>query len=511
MVEFQNFLFWGWYHTFYFRVLLVLRGFLRLVRHGFEENSSSDEEDVAPKCKKAQQHDQDPEQAAEAEPERELTGSGQQCFDLLKQIQASQTEADPDWESGRVSNFESLRLGAATRSAAEGLDLDDLKACVVDDPTEEHEERQARFGQFKIFNSVFVFLVQGTLYFSICSPVCQAKRPRLEHEHQCVCLSDLFNKGAFADDAVDAQKDAFAYLHALVVNLRVGNGYGCDARFIKNHKNCRSIAGKRNWHQILEHIRKRMNDRSGLSAHRVSRTEAWKTVASSMAQKILSMPSDLVPNTLSCGTVVLVLSTTKPQTWHVGVVFSIWYMCGKKHKPTHLPTSVERIRTVRVCLLRPKKGYDEGCFFGDARSIAMTCSPVRIAVTLPCETIEPSPESFVVTLTDDALQAVQNAHKISWPKGLCQDDAVPCSTFPMSPPKKASKTSTGIAGSPKKDVKQGKRAKDAAGLTEPAEGHPEKKSKLKHHKDEKDLAKGMVVKRGDLKEPEKEIEASRSF
>ena len=262
-----------------------------------------------------------------------------------------------------------------------------------------------------------------------------------EIQHTCVCLSQLFSKAAFQDDGVEV--DVWPYLHRLLVNLRAGipgKGGGCDASFIKSHQNCRRVSGKLNWHQVLEHLRRQMNLRTGLPAHRVSRSEAWKTVAASSLKKHLGLDERSMPQLLASQDVVLLQAPVKPPSWQVGLVMSLWYQRGKKVRPCHLPLAIERVRTIRVVLMKPVPGMDEGMFQADHTCMAVTCSPLRIAAMLNCDEKDPSAESFRCSLSDSSLKAVQSAHKLIWPKNLYSDEAAPCTTFAPPSPFRSPKT-----------------------------------------------------------------------
>ena len=113
-----------------------------------KEDSSSEEEDEEPnrnskrrKVNNGEQSEKDKDQdkenegeskAAESE-DQELTGSGRECFDLLKQLKGQQVEGTSDWMVSSVGSFDAFRLGSATRHASPDLDIDDLKACVSGD------------------------------------------------------------------------------------------------------------------------------------------------------------------------------------------------------------------------------------------------------------------------------------------------------------------------------------------------------------------------------------------
>ena len=283
-------------------------------------------------------------------------------------------------------------------------------------------------------------------------------------DHACVCLSDLFSKAMFDEPEEASEETVWANLHRLLVNLRVGDGLGCDSSLIKSHRSCRKLSHGRNWHQSLEHLRRVMNLKSGLSAHRTSRTAAWKTLSATAMKKHFGLDESRVPHTLSCGNVVLVLSPTKPVAWRVGVLLSLWYMRGKKARPSHLPVSIDKVKTIRVALMRPVQGLDEGRFIVDQDSDAVSCAPFRIATMLTCLEKRPSHESFECSLSDESLEIVQQAHKLHWPKHLLHDDPRPCATFlgPSSParsPKKPSGSSgTKTAGGGDKIAKQPSKA-----------------------------------------------------
>lgn len=266
------------------------------------------------------------------------------------------------------------------------------------------------------------------------------QRTAQKSKHNCLTLSDLMGRASF-QQALES-KEFFDKLWHLVLNLRTGTGQkdGADCHLIRNHEACRRISAKRNWQQTLEHLSKILNWRTGLSAHRQSRAEAWKNVAAAGAKKFLKMDASDLPDVLRSGQVVLFISPLKPCEWKVGLVLSIWYTRGKKTLPTQMPMPFDKVRSVRICGMRPNESEAEGAFVADDSSLAVTCSPLRIAVVLRCDMQNPTADAFTCRLSSVSLQAVQAAHLMTWPKLLLTDDPMPCATFKMgspSPKKKA--------------------------------------------------------------------------
>ena len=323
------------------------------------------------------------------EEEKACGGAAQECYTLMKQIQARECQdKDQEWDPERVDGAEAQRVGSAKRPVGHAMDGAEIRECSDGD--------------------------DGSRTFqSAC-------------RHHCLTLSSLFAHETVQKDCTSER--IWPHLWHLLYNLRCGDGFGCDSSFIKNHRCCRSISKNRNWHQVLEHLTSRLNQKAGMSAKRISRQQAWQNLAASAAEKILKVDESQVPKMLSARMIVLVVTPSKPSAWRVGLVMSVWFTSGKKTKLTHQPVPMDRVRTIRVCLMRPKDGAQEGIFEADQTSLAVTMSPYRIAITLKTEFMTPSAESFICKLTEKSLLAVQNAHNLSWNKTLLRDDPRPCVT-----------------------------------------------------------------------------------
>lgn len=353
---------------------------------------------------------------------------GDECFALLKQLQARESQDMDDWEASKQCNFDVTTLGALKSAGAKvcaDLDRAELKECTTAD--------------------------DGI-----------ADQP-MKYPYSCLCLSDLLDR----PEVLQSMKDQRFFTHVwhFWVNLRAHPSGGCDRRLIKNHRACRRVSSKLNWHQMLTHASKLINSEHGMSASRVSRSAAWKMVSASMFEKLQLDPS-LQPTLLAAGSIVLMLSPSKPHCWSVGLVTSLWHVgAKKKSKPTHLPIPLSKARSLRACLMTPVAKTPEDpqdCFEATSRSLMVTCSVLRVAAVLTCEKSTPHLDGLQCQLTPTSLLAVQLARKISWPKILQQDDPTPCQTFQskasvfQASPKKKAQDAKDSKGSKGKDGKAGK-------------------------------------------------------
>ncbi len=349
---------------------------------------------------------------------------GDECFALLKQFQARESQDMENWEASKQCDFDVVTLGAlkspGTKVCAD-LDRAELKECITAD--------------------------DGI-----------ADKP-MKYPYSCLCLSDLLDR----PEVLQSMKDQRFFTHVwhFLVNLRAHPLAGCDRRLIKNHRACRRVSSKLNWHQMLTHASKLINSEHGMSASRVSRSSAWKMVSASMFEKLQLDPS-LRPSLLATGSIVLMLSPAKPHCWSVGLVTSLWHVgTKKKSKPTHLPIPLSKAHSLRACLMTPVAKTPEDpqdCFEATSRSLMVTCSVLRVAAVLTCEKTTPHLDGFQCQLAPTSLLAVQSAHRISWPKVLQQDDPTPCQTF-------QSKASV-FQASPKKKARDAKDPKGPKGSKE---------------------------------------------
>ena len=406
----------------------------------------------------------------------------QECYELIKQIQAQELQGGDTFDAQpRKDGADSISFQC--EAMPQDLDKEDVEKCLRADDGEDG--------------------CDGCNFQVGCAG------------HS---LHDLLAHPSLQED----KKSNRIWLHLwrLLLRLRADNGEGCDASLIKNHRACRHSSGKSNWHQQAEHACRMLNTQSGLSANRVSRMQAWKTVAASNISKVLGMSESDLPQTMHSGAVVLVLTPILPHSWRVATVLSVWMIAGKKTKLTHLPIPVDKVASIRVALMDPVKKEKEGTFMADSLSPATIVPPFRIACELQCESMSVTSQAFQCVLTPESLNAAQRAHLIKqWPKALLDEQAnsVPVRTAadPGTPRKRKAQKTT--INSPKIDT--GKTA-DAEGpdgcvkivksfddpSTLPVAGEPPKASKAKKEKKEKkkDKKKDKKNKKKEKKEKAKE-------
>lgn len=370
-------------------------------------------------------------------------------YDMMKQLQCREPEQDPEGEKEspdleEMDFVKAVHMGAAKKKPLQPeMDSDDLIACVS--ASAEHDA---------------------------CQTTSEPEVPILRGS--CLCLSELWS----VPEAGRAMEDdrVFGLLWRLLINLRVGDGKGADSALIKNHRATKKVSGKLNWHQTMTHICKTLNWKTGLPAKRISRAQAWKSLAMNTAKKF-DVPS-MMPEKMGSGMVVLIHSPVKPASWQVAVVMSTWHTAGKKQRPAHTSLPVDKVRTVRVACLQPHETEEEGVFFADSKSVCFTCSTLRIAMQFPVAWSKPSLERFQCKLTAEALQIAQRAHEIHWPKVLLDDDPMPCRTFrpttasspkkpttrasPKASPKRKTPQNSAL-GSPKASQKKSKKSNPVRG------------------------------------------------
>lgn len=322
------------------------------------------------------------------------SNTDRECFDVFKQIQAREKQA-----SGFVGTE------GAEKHAKITLDREEVIECLNAKPAEGEPGHKPLAGD----------IPAKTLY-------------------------ELFHHPSVQEDL---QSDRiWIHLWKLVVRLRTEKGQGCDTGFIKNHRTCRMRTANLNWHQQLEHACRLVNMQNGLSANRISRMQAWKTIAASNARKVLQMDADALPDTFHAGQVVLALPPMEPPAWRVAVVLAVWVIAGKKVKPTHLPMPTDKVHSMRLCLMDPVEGDMEGTFRAHSESISVVATPFRVACVLGVESESPHSDCFQCKLDQDSLHAVQRAHLIKhWPKNLLEkaDGSAPAKTS----------TAPGVNASPK--------------------------------------------------------------
>lgn len=363
------------------------------------------------------------------EEDEKLTGAARQCYDLLQRIKHGQTDLNQafestdgtvtgddapnqkdqkvEWSVDDVDDAHALQLGTSLQPGKPVPDLQEVReACEAADAAESGpgNEQPAKPGQ---------------IHFQT--------------------LSQLLSKASIQQDL--SSKRLWGHLWRLCVFLRCGAG--CDGSFIKNHQACRFLSKtKLDWYQMALRACSLVNSERGAPANRISRMQAWKAASASCLNKVFDLPDEKLPECMSSGMVVLLLSPIKPFAWRVALILTVWTCCGKgknaKNKPTHLPVPIPRVHAVRAVLMEPEPKA-EGWFKAESINPAIVCSHFRVAMTLQDEKVERTIDYFKCKLTPISLEVVQKAHMIkSWPKELLQ----------ISSSTKASVAKT-TAGSPK--------------------------------------------------------------
>eukprot|EP00438_Fugacium_kawagutii_P027779 Skav220634 [mRNA] locus=scaffold112:439052:442517:- [translate_table: standard] len=425
-----------------------------------------------------------------------LKGADKECFSILKQIQAREAEEkEGEHREKRMMKSlgadaeEALRLGTTTPATRKVhlLDESDMQAgWNADDGVPEASEDRSADMANRDANTL----------------------PRLPKTGVSTTRSlyTLFQHPTVQEDMKATNgSNVWMHLWRLLVRLRADDGQGCDARFLKNHRNCRWMSQRLNWHQQGEHACALLNAQSGLSANRTSRAAAWKAVAASAAQKILNVDESKLPVSLCSGIAVLFLAPLKQPCWRVALVLSCWTLAGKKVKPSHLPVPMNRVHSVRVVLMDPAQNRPEGTFRADERCIVTVSSPFRVALYLDCCETTAAPTHFECRLTQECLEAVQKAHLLTkWPKNLLEEVAkdaniAPAKTSTAASPKKPKSTKgTKQMNSPKIDTGgSGGAHPDAA----PVPLHDQKDVDKKNAKTVK-IIKGSMIKNGKGKKKE---------
>lgn len=395
----------------------------------------------------------------------ELVGAGKECYDMLKQIQAR--EIRQSQENQEASSV--LHPETSANPKRKVLDEADLHTCLGSDDVDvdgavgasDSKGQSDPIESKKGWSHSSQKLDQGTL--------------------QTKSLFELLNHPSAKEDS---QSDRiWVHLWRLTLRLRANEGKGCDSSYIKNHKTCRWLSGKMNWHQQAEHACKLLNLESGLSANRISRMQAWKATASTAATKILQVPESRLPTVLASGHVVLALCPIKPQAWRVALVLSCWTLAGRAVKLTHLPVPMEKLHSVRLAFMEPEPEKPEGAFVVDSRSIALSVPAFMVALLLECSQQFPAHNSWSCVLDPQCLSAVQKAHLITkWPKTLTQicEDANPVRTnFAHSTPKRRAKpkSQSNAITSPRIGGLRGEQDKDDKGDQDDKDGKVEKKER----------------------------------
>ena len=321
-----------------------------------------------------------------------LKGADQECFALLKQIQA--------------------------REEADRITLEDIVAgkSSVDVP-EVHDHEVQRLGckappLKPLDKSSWEELRSGT-------PSTDAS-DAMHVAHDVVTLAAAFNKVRVGREELPCLDPALEALWCLLVKLRTG----CDEHLLPCPEKIRLTKANLNWFNIAQKQAAVLRAIIGLPAKRTSRAAAWRNLAAGL-KKDCEWSEDSVE--VASGQVVLYVPP-RTTTWRVGLVMTVWRYTAKKQqrtgaRPVTMPIPLDVARYIRVCEMTPFR-EEEGLWRCKAQNPAVVCDVNRVGLFLQTSEIQPHMDGLQARLTEKSMNAVRKAHLwTDWPDHLknCND------------------------------------------------------------------------------------------
>lgn len=241
-------------------------------------------------------------------------------------------------------------------------------------------------------------------------------------------------------------EDMWPRLFHLSVFLRYG--HGCDSKILPA-PNCRRQSKKLNWQQLAEREAAVINKQLLVSAARVSRMAAWRSLATECSSQLanrLSVPdrsSALEPPvSLQKGSVVLALPSVKPESWQLMMVSMVWRVAVKNRKKTcflaspTLPVPMEQVESLRGYVLEADTDTP-GHFTCNEESLELRLLPTCIAFQprlCDASPVAQSPTGASVQLHADAIAALEDIKVLDdWPDDFKKEEQNEQSSSPAQP------------------------------------------------------------------------------